>query len=71
MIQDYLQNQKQRTKITFRVPQGSILGPRLFNVFLCYLFFDDEANYFANYADDTTPYITGKNTTEVLKVCIV
>ena len=69
LITDYLQNRKQRTKIgsicidwediISGVPQGSILGLLLFNIFLCDLFLDDENNYFANYADDTTPYSIG------------
>ena len=52
--------------ITSRVPQGSILGPFLFNIFLCDLFHEYQNNYFANSADGTTPYIVGDNTTEVL-----
>ena len=38
----------------------------MFNIFLCDLFLEDENNYFANYADDTTPYYFGSTTTEVL-----
>ena len=41
--------------------------PLLFNIFLCGLFLEDENNYFANYADDATPYTVGSTTTEVLE----
>ena len=38
------------------VPEGSILGLLLFNIFLCDLFHFLEVTDIASYADDTTPY---------------
>ena len=65
-IYSYLKVRKQRTKINssyssfaeilFGIPQGSILGPLLFNAYICDLFYDIDDLDFASIADDNTPY---------------
>ena len=51
----------------FGVSQGSILGPLLFNIFLCDLFLIMENIDIASYADDNTPYTTGNSIEEVIQ----
>ena len=76
LIHDYLSNRKQRTKLDdnysswsemlFGVPQGSILGPLLFNIFLADLFFVVKDIDIASYADDSTPFVVEKNIDNVI-----
>ena len=70
LIFDYLTGKKQRVKInsTFSsylnifqgVPHRLILGPLLFNLFLCDLFLFVEEADIMSYTDDNTPYMGSK-----------
>ena len=75
LLLNYLSNRKQRVKIGNNfstwlkilkgVPQGSILGPFLFNVFINDIFYWLKEGSLYNYADDNTLCDTGKTTDEV------
>ena len=77
LTSNYLSHRKQRTKIGSSysdwyeivrdVPQGSILGPLLFNIFINDLFLFIEKANICNFADDNTIYSCTKNLETVLK----
>ena len=76
-IYDYLKERKQRTKVNNSysswkniqcgVPQGSILGPLLLNIFINDIFFFIKKTKIANYADDSTTYTSEENIESLLK----
>ena len=71
----YLKNRSQRVSINSSfstweeiiagVPQWSILGPLLFNIFLNGIFYFENRSFLSNYADDIFLYAFGSNLEDV------
>ena len=77
LINSYLSNRIQRVKVNstfsssweslYGVPQGSILGPLSFNIYLWDLFNSLDELTIVNYADENTPFSIAQDINTVIK----
>ena len=76
-IYSYLSDRKHRTKInntlsswadiSTGIPQGSIIGPLLFNIYINDIFFFIDEGKLANYADDNTLFVDSPELSTLLR----